>query len=51
MFTMLNRQTQYKIAALEFTFKEIQLLFVRKQTVQLESTRLDFWQRIASINV
>jgi hypothetical protein len=30
MFTMLNRQTQSKNATLEFTYKEIQLYFVRK---------------------
>jgi hypothetical protein len=34
MFTMLNRQTQSKNAKLEFTYKEIQLYFVRTQTVQ-----------------
>jgi hypothetical protein len=51
MFKMLNRQTQSKNATLEFTYKEIQSYFVRKETVQLRSTRLDFWQRIASIHI
>jgi hypothetical protein len=49
MFTMLNRQTQSKNATVEFTRKEIPLYFVRKNTIQLRSTRPDFWQRIASI--
>jgi hypothetical protein len=40
-----------KNATLEFTNKEIQLYCVRKQTVQLRSTRLDFWQRIAILDI
>jgi hypothetical protein len=51
MFTLLNRQTQSKNATLELTYKEIQLYCVRKQTDQLRFTRLDCWQRIASIYI